>query len=580
MLAVSERPLSSTYSATLPIVDYKIASANQDQLMAQFQRTPDYTQGVADYQAGVSKITTVDQFLNNYKVLKVALAAYGMSDQISSKGLLKELLTENPSGSTALAQRMGNQSYLAFAQAYWSLSEDGGAGLQSPASINNTISRYTQKQYAQWLGNKDNDPALATALNARQTLQDAVNVTNVGALYAQYQSQPNVAQAVGYYQRNIGNVKTAADLINDPKLLNVALAAYGIDPTTVSADTVQALLTQTPTDTTSVAYNNPAYQAFANAFSALNDISNAASVTTSSAINSVVANYQQRGFAQALATNTDAQNIAMFGSAGAKKVTQILGDAKTEAGYGLATGYYAANIAKVRTVAEFAADKQLAAVAEGAYGFSNLSADTLNRLLTEDPTASTSLAQTSPQFSAFAKAFSFYGPSGGASLASQTNIAAVQTGYVNNQLEAVLQSDIAAASAQSKRDTDVHENASAPLDLYQMLGNSDVSTAILGAYGQPTVVGSMTPDQQVEAVTHAGFTPQSLNSPASIDTLMQRYLANYTLQNGAPASPLSQLFQPSDPTQITPLDLSFLTAGASSSDIASSPTAYLINLFS
>jgi len=570
--------LSNTYSVgSLPIVDYKVATANQDQLMAQFQRSPDYVQGVANYQAGVAKITTVDQFLNNYNVLKVALAAYGMSDQISAKGILKELLTEDPSASTSLAQRMGNQSFIAFAQAYSSLNTDGGAGLQSPAGVNTAIARFTQQQYQQWLGAKDNDPALASALNARQTLQDAVNVSNVGALYTQYQNMPDVQSAVSYYRRNIDNVKSASDLMNDPQLLNFALTAYGIDPSTVSSNTVQMLLTQDPTNATSVAATNPDYSAFAQQFSQLNSVATAPAVTTSSAVDAIVAQYQQKSFATAIATNSNDQNVSMFGAAGAKQISQILSDAKNEAGYGLSTAYYASHVAKVNTATEFAADNQLVAVAEGAYGLSNLSADTLNQLLTQDPTASTSLAQTSPEYAGFAKAFSFYGPTGASALA--TNSAAVQSAYVNNQLKAVLTSDITNAAAQSKRNTDVHENAGAPLDLYQMLGDSNVSTVILGAYGQPQVVGSMTPDQQIEAVTQAGFTPQSINSPDSIDNLMQRYLANYTLQNSpTQTSPLAQLFQPVDPTKITPLDLSFLTAGTPSS-VASSPTAYLLNLF-
>ena len=92
MLAARSARVSNSYSVAMPTADYKLAIANQDQLMAQYQRTADYKQSVAGYQAGVSKITTVDQFLNNYSVLKVALQAYGMSDQISSKGLLKQLL--------------------------------------------------------------------------------------------------------------------------------------------------------------------------------------------------------------------------------------------------------------------------------------------------------------------------------------------------------------------------------------------------------------------------------------------------------------------------------------------------------
>src|SRR6185295_485166 len=186
--------MSNASSLGLPIVDYQLATTNQAQLLAQFQKSSTTSAEIAAYQAGVTKITTVDQFLNNYKVLNVALTAYGMQDVISQKGLLKQLLTQDPSGSTSLAQRFGKASYLAFAQAYWSLSKDGGASLSSAASINTTAARYNTAQFQQWMANRSNDPQLATALAARTTLQDDVNVTNVGALYAKYQQDPSVQQ--------------------------------------------------------------------------------------------------------------------------------------------------------------------------------------------------------------------------------------------------------------------------------------------------------------------------------------------------------------------------------------------------
>lgn len=552
--------------------------------MAQYQRTPDYKQSVAAYQAGVAKITTVDQFLNNSNVLKVALTAYGMSDQVSSKGLLRQLITQDPEGASSVAQRLGNQKWIAFSRAFHSLATDKGAALQSPSSINATLARYTTAGYQTWIGNKDNDTALTTALSAKQTLQDAVNISDVGALYALYQQTPEMQTAVGYYQRNIVNVKTVADLENDPKLLNVALTAYGIDPATVSADTIDKLLTQSSTDTTSVAYANPQYQAFATAFAQLRSAGGDGAISTDTRIKKVTDAFQQKSFAKTLATNTQAQNISMFGAANAAKITQILGDAKTEAGLGMATTYYGANISKVRSAAQFTADKKLVDVAERAFGFDSIPADTLTKLLTQDPTASGSVAQTTPQYAAFAKAFSFSGPTGGSSLALKANIAAIQTAYTNNRLAAVLQTDVTAAATQASRNTDVRESASAPLNLYQMLGDGNISSVLLGAYNLPAQVGAFQPEQQVETITHAGFKAATITSSKAIDKLLNRYLANTDTQNAsanAASSPILMAFQSTTPGTLQTVDLSsyFKLASGGSTISSTTPTAYLLNLF-
>lgn len=41
-------------------------------------------------------------------------------------------------------------------------------------------------------------------------------------------SQPAVAQQTAYYQANIGNVKTPAELVNNYRLFSYVMSAYGL----------------------------------------------------------------------------------------------------------------------------------------------------------------------------------------------------------------------------------------------------------------------------------------------------------------------------------------------------------------
>ena len=572
--------MSTASPIGLPVVDYQLATANQAQLMAQFLKSSTTNVDIAAYQTGAAKITTVDQFLNNYKVLNVALTAYGMQDAINQKGLLKQLLTQDPTQTTSLAQHLGKANYVAFAQAYWSLSTDGGVGLSSAASINTTAARFGAAQFQRWMADRGNDPALATALAARATLRDAVDITNVGALFAKYQQLPAVQQASTYYQNNIGAVKTPAALMADPKLLNFAMTAYGIDPASVSTDTVQKLLTQSPAIATSVAANNPAYQPFANAFSSL-FYDGGAAIHATAAVNATISRYQQKTFAQALVNNTDDQNTQLLGAAGAAQIKQIKSNALSESGVARGASYYGSHIGAASTAQSFAADQQLVSVALTAYGLGATPADKLRQLLTQDPADAKSLAQTNPQYAAFAKAFSYYSSTTGRLSDNSANIAAVQNSYQANTLKTILSNDVSLAQAQATRNTKVSESANAPLNLYQMLGDSNVSAVIFGAFGQPALVGGYDPNRQVQIVTRAGFAPESLNSSSAIDALIKRYMANVGAQN-APTSPYLALFNTSaDPGQIISFDLSSMFAGSSGSSAASlsnSPTGYLLNL--
>jgi Protein of unknown function (DUF1217) len=561
-----------------PIVDYKVATSDQSQLLAQFQKSPQYAQDVANFRAGIGKVTSVDTLLGNYNVLKFVLSAYDMSDAIDEKGLLKQLLSEDPSQSTSLAQQLGSQKYTRFAQDLWSLSSDDGLSIGNPLNINKLVSRYTQVQFNQWLASADNDPALATALDAKASFQDAVEISQAGALYATFQQAPDTQAMAAYIQKAIANVKSPADLLSDAKLLDAALTAYGVDPASLTGDTAQKLLTQDPNAADSVAALNPGYQAFAYAFRSLQTDGGDA-IGTSSAVTSLVNRYTQAAFVSALTSNSDAQNAALFGAGPAANIAAILSDAKTQAGLNIGASYYTAQIGKASSAEAFLGDAQLSSVALSAYGIdpTTTSITTLQSLLTQDPNAADSVAQLQPEYAAFAQAFSYSPNAAGGARTSGAAITGVADAFETQQLKSILNADIALSGAQSARNTQDGEAASAPLNLYQILGDSSMASVVFGAYSIPAAAGGYDPQQQIDIVERAGFTAQSLSQPGALDKLMQRYLANSAAQS-APSNPALTLLQSTGAYggPIT-LDLSFLAPASASA--ASGPNGYLLDLF-
>jgi hypothetical protein len=328
-----------------------------------------------------------------------------------------------------------------------------------------------------------------------------------------------------------------------------------------------------------VAANNPLYQSFANAFNSL-FYDKGANIHARAAVADVVNRYQQQTFSVALANNTDAQNKQIFGAAGASQITQIKANALAGDGASIASAYYGTHIGAASTASRFAADKQLSSVALAAFGLGSIPAHTLQQLLAQNPNDAASIAQKDPQYTAFARAFSYYPTTTGRTSDDADKIASVEAAYQANAIKTLVSNDVSLAAAQKTRNANVRESANAPLNLYQMLGDSKVSAIILGALGQPAVVGGYDPDQQVGIVTHAGFAPESLTSTVAIDSLINRYMANVGAQN-APTSPLLTLFNSSSQSgQIVSLDLSSILGGATSNTTApsSSPTGYLLNL--
>jgi hypothetical protein len=81
-------------------------------------------------------------------------------------------------------------------------------------------------------------------------------------------ADPTVAQATKYFQANIGKVTTPAQLVNNPRLFNYAMTAFGLGSMTYAKSLMQKVLEQGTSSSKALAntLNNPNILAFAQAF--------------------------------------------------------------------------------------------------------------------------------------------------------------------------------------------------------------------------------------------------------------------------------------------------------------------------
>jgi hypothetical protein len=560
----------------MPIVDYKLAQSNQAQLLAQFQKSPDYAQAVSYYQANIGKVTSVDQLLGDRRLLTVALSAFQLESQVDNTGLLRKLLSQDPTQSGSLAQQLLDPRFTAFAKAFSSLRTDSGTSIHDPININSVLAGYQTNEYEKWVSSNDSDPSLRQAMYFERTVQDTIDVSSVGSLYAQFQQSPDIAEAVNYYKSKIGNVTSASDLTGDPKLLDVLLSSFKIDPTTVTTDQVTQLLTEDSSQSTSLAQQQPRFLEFAQALSALKT-DGGATLHNSTTVDAVITGYETNQFEQKLGTDDSDANVALFGTIGTTQISALMADFLQTSGVKQSSDYYRANIGKARSVNDLIDDQQLLAVALGAFNIdsTSITTDQVTQLLTQDPTSAGSLARQDPRFQQFAQAFAGLNSNGGLSVSQTNNVDAIVSRFQSNRFEAAIGSKLQQATG-----TGTTNSGSANLTIYQVLSDATLSAVVRGAVGLPDSVGALDVDQQITALSRAGFDVKQLQDPASVAKLVDRFLANAGLNSTANTDPsgLSALFGASGDGGDTPIpiDLSFL-AGGSTSDSASSGS--LVNLF-
>jgi Protein of unknown function (DUF1217) len=196
-----------------------------------------------------------------------------------------------------------------------------------------------------------------------------------------------------------------------------------------------------------------------------------------------------------------------------------------------ATAYYTANIGSVTSVKAFVGNYRLLSYALNAYGLGDQinSKALITQVLQGGVTNPKSLANTLPQWKAFATDFSFL--TSGASSASAAAVKTTESSYVEQQMETNEgQQDVGVQLA-------LYFNRVAPnvTSSYGILADKNLLQVVETIFGLPTAFSSENIDVQANALSKL-FKISDLQNPAKLQQLTERFTAAYDITYGASAS--------------------------------------------
>jgi hypothetical protein len=176
--------MSGSLTGLSAVAMYPIVAANETKDIASFQASdPTTKQAIAYFQQVAPSITSPAALLGNYRALSVVLNAFGMSSDISSTALLRQLMTQDPTSASSVAAKSENPLFTRFA-----------------------------KFMSNW-----SPPPFSTA-SGIATIVNQVATNNFEA--QQGTEMPGMQEAL-YFTRNIGSATTVPQLISDQNLLKV-----------------------------------------------------------------------------------------------------------------------------------------------------------------------------------------------------------------------------------------------------------------------------------------------------------------------------------------------------------------------
>jgi hypothetical protein len=151
---------------------WSLLKKTMDTQTAAFEKSPEIVSDTEYFAANIGEIDSAEELVNDFRLLKVALGAYGLDDDVYNKFFVQKILDEGTLTTDALANKLTDTKYK-------EMSADFGFGdFSTPSTKLSTfageiIEKYNERQFEISVGQQDENMRLA--LNLERELSIIAN---------------------------------------------------------------------------------------------------------------------------------------------------------------------------------------------------------------------------------------------------------------------------------------------------------------------------------------------------------------------------------------------------------------------
>jgi Protein of unknown function (DUF1217) len=433
------------------------------------------------YTNTIGGVASVDDLLNNDRLYRYALTAFGLDPNIQSKATIRQVLTSNLSDPNSFANTSSDGRYRTLADAF-NFAVDGTVsgtdGAQSADQVHSTTDLY-----------------LTTYDDA------AVSAESV---------------ATSFYHNRINLLTSVDALIDNDSLYNYVLNAYGLDPKVESKAKIRQVLTSDASDPTSFAnrQTDTRYRDLAAAFNFGAD-------------GSVLQPRKAQLDLEELST------IQLYNTRiGATQAEQ---DTATQE-----NTYYHSAIGKVQSLEGLLSDRRLVTYLLKAYGLEgeNISDGELRSVLTSDPLDENSFVskQSDQRLRDLAAALNFtsdgdIGRVAGKQAQTRSNI--LKTADLNTRQ--TMESDVGATNEGARLALYFQRKAPDITTAFDILADKAIFEVVRTALALPESMSQASIERQADILI-GRINPADFRDPVKLEKFITRFSALYDVNNGGGAS--------------------------------------------
>lgn len=151
------------------LIGWKLLNRTMETQQSALSQSTEISRDTAYFEATISKVETAEQLVSDRRLLRVALGAYGLQDDLDNKYFIRKILEEGTRDSDALGNKLADDRYSQFSAAF-GFDQFSGANTYSPAFAREVVDRFNRASFEQAVGNLDD--SLRIALYADHTLPE------------------------------------------------------------------------------------------------------------------------------------------------------------------------------------------------------------------------------------------------------------------------------------------------------------------------------------------------------------------------------------------------------------------------
>lgn len=181
-----------TYQPLVPLTGYtgwKLLNTTLEVQKETFDNDPIIERELQYFQENIGNVTSAEELVNDYQLLKVALGAFGLDADIGNKYFIEKVLDEGTLDETGLATRLADDAYFKLSEAF-GFDQESPNTISDPDFFETISSAYKDKQFQSAVGEVNENFQLG--LNLEGALDDVISddTTENGMWYSIMGNEP------------------------------------------------------------------------------------------------------------------------------------------------------------------------------------------------------------------------------------------------------------------------------------------------------------------------------------------------------------------------------------------------------